>query len=80
MTRNEELDALSRLAVDDSLPVFDATITCECGNTAHGMDGVSLDSAKMFAASDALVEGWHFDKESGKALCGRCWEAREAKA
>lgn len=79
MNCNEELDALSRLAVDDSLPVFDAIIRCDCGDTATGMCGISLNSAKLRAASDALDFGWHFDKESGKSLCGKCWDARESK-
>ena len=79
MTRNEELDSLSRLAVDDSLPVYDATITCECGDSVSRMSGLDLDTAKQHAASDAQDFGWHFDKESGKALCKKCWEAKEAQ-
>ena len=65
MTRNEELDALSRLAVDDSLPVFDAIIRCACGDTATGMASISFDSARMDAASDALDAGWSHDAGKG---------------
>lgn len=78
MNRNEELDALSRLAVDDSLPVFDANLTCECGDTVSNMSGLSFHVAQLNTASIALNAGWHFD--NGKALCKKCWEAKEAKA
>ena len=74
MNRNEELDALSRLAVDESLPVYDATIRCACGDTVSATSGLSFHGAQLNTASIALEAGWHFNK--GKALCKKCWEAK----
>ena len=79
MNRNEELRLLCELAVDNSLPIYDAIIRCACGDNASGVSGLSFYLARMCAAGEALDAGWHFDKESGKALCKKCWEAKETQ-
>ena len=79
MNLNEERDALSRLAADNSLSILNAIITCACESAQIGISRLSFHVAQLNAASNALNSGWHFDKKSGKAFCKKCWEAKESK-
>ena len=52
MNYDEELDALYGLAVDNSLPVFDAIITCACKSTIAGISDYSLHELKAREAKE----------------------------
>ena len=75
MNYSEELEGLSKLAASDKLPIFDAIITCACEDEWAGVSTLSFHWAQLNTARGALDNGWHFD--NGKALCGKCWEAKE---